>query len=188
MYKTTPHISPWRFWSFYAVLLVCIVGFAVQLVRLQVLDYDVYAAQALDNRQDIVNIPAQRGVIFDRNRVVLARNIPSFNVAITPADLPEDDVRLQAIYHRISFLTGVPITTPPLDAGNASSNRPGEDDPPPVMGVDGVAWRCHCSRIAEELLPPGSHQHWCPVAIDDLDLSVLTLDLPDRFHLLVITY
>ena len=131
MYKTTPHISPWRLWSFYAVLLVCIVGFAVRLVRLQVLDYDVYTAQALDNRQDIVNIPAQRGVIFDRNRVVLARNVPSFNVAITPADLPEDDVRLQAIYHRISFLTGVPITTPPLDAGNASSNRPGEDAPPP---------------------------------------------------------
>lgn len=133
MYNSAPYISPWRLWSFYAALLAALVVFANKLIRLQVVEYGGYAEQALDNRQDIVNLPAQRGVIYDRNGIALARNIPSFNVVITPANLPEDDVRLQAIYQRISELTGVPISTPPLDAGNASSNRPGEDAPPPGL-------------------------------------------------------
>ncbi|MEE3228259.1 MAG: penicillin-binding transpeptidase domain-containing protein, partial [Chloroflexota bacterium] len=50
---------------------------------------------------------------------------------ITPAELPEDDLRLQEIYQRIATITGAPINTPPLDAGNASSNRIGEEAPPP---------------------------------------------------------
>lgn len=127
----TPHISAWRLRVFHLAIVVSVVIITIQLIRLQVVDYKVYAAQALDNRQDIVNLPANRGVIYDRNGVVLARNVPSFNVVITPADLPDDDVRLQEIYQRIAELTGVPITTPPLDAGDASGNRPGEDKPPP---------------------------------------------------------
>ena len=138
MYNSASHISPGRLWSFYSAILAAIVIFTIQLIRLQVVDYEGWEAQAVDNRQDIVNLPAQRGVIYDRNGVVLARNVPSFNVAITPANLPDDHVRLQAIYQRISELTGVPITTPPLDAGNASSNRPGEDAPPP--GVADVVY------------------------------------------------
>ena len=102
MYNSASHISPGRLWSFYSAILAAIVIFTIQLIRLQVVDYEGWEAQAVDNRQDIVNLPAQRGVIYDRNGVVLARNVPSFNVAITPANLPDDHVRLQAIYQRIS--------------------------------------------------------------------------------------
>jgi penicillin-binding protein 2 len=37
-----------------------------------------------------VDVAAPRGVIYDRNGVILARNRPSFTVALVPADLPGD--------------------------------------------------------------------------------------------------
>jgi penicillin-binding protein 2 len=39
----------------------------------------------------------------------LARNIPSYNVVITPAYLPDDEGEVQNIYRAISDLTGVPV-------------------------------------------------------------------------------
>jgi len=92
-----------------AVILLVFLGFVVQLFRLQILDYELYLAQADDNRFDIVNIPAARGVIYDRNDFQLVRNIPSYNITITPALLPDSQAEVQAIYQRLSELTGVPI-------------------------------------------------------------------------------
>ena len=53
---------------------------------------------------------APRGVIFDRNGEPLAINQPSFDVTITPAFLPDDEAERQAVYERLSLLTGVPVT------------------------------------------------------------------------------
>ncbi len=110
---------------------ISIIAFTGQLLRLQVIEHEEFTALAVENRQARINAPAQRGVIYDRNGVILGHNIPSYDVIITPAELPEDDLRLQEIYQRIATITGAPINTPPLDAGNASSNRIGEDAPPP---------------------------------------------------------
>lgn len=67
-------------------------------------------AQADENRFSILRANAPRGVIVDRNGEPLAINLPSFNVTITPAFLPNDEEELQAIYERLSLLTGVPVT------------------------------------------------------------------------------
>ncbi len=68
------------------------------------------AAQAADNQFATLRTSAPRGVIFDRNGEPLALNQPSFNVTITPAFLPDDEDELQAVYERLSLLTGVPVT------------------------------------------------------------------------------
>ncbi|MCA9953859.1 MAG: hypothetical protein KC434_04015 [Anaerolineales bacterium] len=67
-------------------------------------------AQAQENQFAILRNDAPRGVIFDRDGDPLAINIPSFNVTITPTFLPDDEAELQAIYERLSLLTGVPVT------------------------------------------------------------------------------
>ena len=130
------HIDKGRLAGFYVLIGVVLIVFVARLIQLQVIDSDELAAVAIENREAEVNLPAPRGVIFDRNGVILARNIPSFNVSITPSQLPDDDVRLQEIYRRISELTNVPINTPPLDAGNATGNRLGDDSPLP--GIENV--------------------------------------------------
>ncbi len=119
--------------AFYALILLGVIAIVSQLVRLQVVEHVELSELAIENRQSRVSEPAPRGVIFDRNGVILAHNLPSFNVTITPADLPDDDVRLQEIYQHLSTVTGTPISTPPLDAGSASVNRLGEDAPPPGL-------------------------------------------------------
>ena len=67
-------------------------------------------ALAQENQFAILRNDAPRGVIFDRDGDPLAINLPSFNVTITPTFLPDDERELQAIYERLSLLTGVPVT------------------------------------------------------------------------------
>jgi penicillin-binding protein 2 len=115
-----------RFVPFYIVLVVAIAGLTSRLFYLQILRGKEYEEAAKENRISFVNIPAPRGVIYDRNGVQLVKNIPEFNVTLTPAYLPSDTIRLQELYQYISQLTGVPVRTPPLEAGAAG----GDTQPP----------------------------------------------------------
>ncbi|MGD8865653.1 MAG: penicillin-binding transpeptidase domain-containing protein, partial [Anaerolineales bacterium] len=102
-------IPQFRLRLLYAVIIIMLLIFTGRLFFLQVIEHDTYIAQARDNRLDEVSIPAPRGVIYDRNNYQLVRNIPSFRVTITPALLPDSQAEIEAIYRRISELTGVPI-------------------------------------------------------------------------------
>ncbi len=124
---TKQPIDPYRMLPFYGLLVAAIIVFAARLVYLQGVKGADYIAAAQENREQLVNLPAPRGIIYDRNGVQLVRNVPSFNVTITPAYVPDDEIRLQELYRYISQLTGVPILTPPLDTGT----RCGLTDTPP---------------------------------------------------------
>ncbi len=65
---------------------------------------------AQENQFANLRSDAPRGVIFDREGDPLAVNLPSFNVTITPAFLPDEEDEQRAVFERLSFLTGVPVT------------------------------------------------------------------------------
>jgi penicillin-binding protein 2 len=69
-------------------LLAGILG--ARLFMLQVAGTERFARLSEANRTVDEAVPSTRGVIYDRNGVVLAVNIPSYTVKIRPADLPED--------------------------------------------------------------------------------------------------
>jgi penicillin-binding protein 2 len=48
-------------------------------------------------------------VIYDRNGYQLVRNVPVYNVVVTPANLPDSPAEVEAIFQRLSDLTGVPV-------------------------------------------------------------------------------
>lgn len=52
-------------------------------------EHDRYLAKAEDNRVSLVPIPPERGVITDRNGIVLARNYSAFSLEITPSKLTD---------------------------------------------------------------------------------------------------
>ena len=108
----TLHIPHWRLRATYLVLLGALVLFFFRLYQLQVLDFNTYLADANENRFRNVSVPAPRGVIYDRNGSQLVRNIPSYNVVITPAGLPDSAAEVQSIFLRLSELTGVPVDQP----------------------------------------------------------------------------
>jgi penicillin-binding protein 2 len=93
----------------YAAMVLILVLFIGRLFMLQILEGAFYQDLADKNRFITVSIPAPRGIIYDRNGFQLVRNVPSFNVMITPALLPDSDAEIEAIYRRLSELTGIPI-------------------------------------------------------------------------------
>jgi len=68
-----------------------------------------WIAVADENSSREINTPAMRGNFVDRNGVILARNVASYNVVITAADLPDDPGAVQEIFRELSVLVGVPV-------------------------------------------------------------------------------
>lgn len=102
-------LKPWRIVAFMVALGLVFLIFAVRLLSLQVLQADNWVAKAEDNSTKEFNLSSLRGIILDRNNVVLARNVPSYNVVITAANLPDDEGALQEIFREMSSLIGIPV-------------------------------------------------------------------------------
>lgn len=70
-----------------AVVLVCFSLLIARFVWLQIVRHSVYAAQAEENRISVVPIVPNRGLILDRNGIVLARNYSAYTLEITPSKI-----------------------------------------------------------------------------------------------------
>ena len=66
-------------------VVVCFVLIAARLVYLQVLRHDDLLEQAENNRTAIVPIVPNRGLILDRNGIVLASNYSAYTLEVTPS-------------------------------------------------------------------------------------------------------
>lgn len=80
-----------------AILVAIIfVVLAVRLWYLQVLTGDDFTRSAKATQTREVKIPAQRGVIYDRNDEVMANNVPGLNITVIPSSIPRDKVEEMA--------------------------------------------------------------------------------------------
>src|ERR687885_11056 len=73
--------------TFASILFVVLI---FKLWQLQVLASDDYQTSAEATQTRSVKVPAQRGVIYDRNGEVLANNKSAFNVTVVPNDISRD--------------------------------------------------------------------------------------------------
>lgn len=79
-----------------AVVALLIIGMALallagRLVYLQVISHDLFTTLSQNNRVKIEPVAPTRGLIYDRKHRILAENIPSFSLEVTPervSDLP----------------------------------------------------------------------------------------------------
>ncbi|MDZ7809062.1 MAG: hypothetical protein U5L11_01600 [Arhodomonas sp.] len=69
-----------------AIALAVIAG---RLWWLQVEGYQHYATLSQENRVRVVGIPPTRGLIYDRNGVLLAENVPTYRLVVTPEQVPD---------------------------------------------------------------------------------------------------
>ena len=63
------------------MLLVCVL--IARLYYLQIIQYDYHSTLSENNRVHVQPIPPTRGLIFDRNGVIVADNRPSFSLSMT---------------------------------------------------------------------------------------------------------
>jgi len=99
--------------------------FSQRLWHLQFVQGEYYRDRASVQSTRPVNIPAPRGIVYDRSGTPLVRNVPSFDVTVVPAYLPDDEDEADAVLIRLAMLLGVPYTT----AGAGS----GEEEPLPGL-------------------------------------------------------
>ncbi|QRQ87324.1 penicillin-binding protein 2 [Cupriavidus oxalaticus] len=75
-----------------AAALFAVICFGLLFARflwLQWYKHDQYSAQAEDNRISVAPIEPNRGIIMDRNGIVLARNYSAYTLEITPSKLTD---------------------------------------------------------------------------------------------------
>jgi penicillin-binding protein 2 len=103
-------IQSGRILSFAGVVGLFFLLFLVRLFTIQVINGDTWVAQALNNRLREISLAPTRGVIFDRNGIVLARNVASYNVVVTAANLPDDEGAIQNIIRSLAQYIDVPVS------------------------------------------------------------------------------
>jgi penicillin-binding protein 2 len=68
-----------------------------RLLYLQVLAHEHFTTLSEDNRVKLQPIPPNRGLIFDRNGILLAENLPSYRLEITPEQIDDMGATLDAL-------------------------------------------------------------------------------------------
>ena len=124
----------WRLATIYITVVLAFTALLFRLVNLQVVEGSAWNASAVDNYTNEVSVPAPRGIIYDRNGYILARNIASYNIVITPANLPDDDSDIQRIYNELSALIDVPVGGPVTDESLANAKLFAACVPGPGIG------------------------------------------------------
>jgi penicillin-binding protein 2 len=85
---------------FAGLLIGALVG---RLIYLQVVAHEHFITLSDDNRIKILPLPPNRGLIFDRNGLILADNLPSYRLEITPEQVRD----IQGTLDRLAQLVNI---------------------------------------------------------------------------------
>ncbi len=85
----------------FTLLLLLIV--VARLVYLQIFSHEHFATLANENRINIIAIPPTRGLIYDRNGVLLAQNLPSFSLEIIPEQIKDMETTLSELQNLVAL-------------------------------------------------------------------------------------
>ncbi len=96
-----------RWLLFVTVAAFSILGFRIGY--LQVAKGDEYRSAAEENRIRIYDIKAPRGILYDKNGAVLARNIPNFTMNIIPGDLPANSTERIKLFWPFAQVLGISV-------------------------------------------------------------------------------
>jgi penicillin-binding protein 2 len=118
-----------------ALIVVVIAVLIGRLWQLQMVAGEQYRLLSDRNRLREVDVPAPRGVIYDRDGQILARNRPSFSVVLVPGDLPQgkegdpEGAAAAAVVDRLLEILNrpapeQPITPEPTPNAAADPNQP----------------------------------------------------------------
>ena len=92
--------------QYYLAVLVTICLISILVIRffqLQVLDYDQYSKKANTNRIRKVTTSAPRGLILDRNGVILVDNLPTYILNAVPGELNHKEETFELISRIVNY-------------------------------------------------------------------------------------
>ena len=86
-------------------VVICFGLLVTRYLTLQIVRHDNYAARADENRISLVPIAPNRGIVTDRNGIVLARNYSAYTLEITPSKVANVDATIDALADVITIET-----------------------------------------------------------------------------------
>ncbi len=81
----------------FVIVVVLFLAIVIRLIDLQVTNHDHYTTLSNANRITITPITPTRGLIFDRNGMLLAQNLPSFSLDIIPERTEDLEQTIKAL-------------------------------------------------------------------------------------------
>lgn len=80
-----------------AIILLLVAGLVLRLVQLQVVDHQRFSELSQGNRLHIEPLAPTRGLIYDRNGLVVAENLPTWQLVATPEQIEDLPATLEAL-------------------------------------------------------------------------------------------
>ncbi len=71
------------------IVTICLGLLVLQLMKLQIEGHEHYKTLSRDNRVKLVPLPPVRGLIYDRNGVIVAQNLPTYSLDVTPEQVKD---------------------------------------------------------------------------------------------------
>ena len=81
----------------FVLIMLALLVLASRFFWLQVVQHDEYAARSTQNRVRLRRLPPPRGLIYDRNGVLLADNVPAFRLDVVPDRVKDMDRMLKQL-------------------------------------------------------------------------------------------
>jgi penicillin-binding protein 2 len=81
----------------FALILGCLLVLGARFFWLQVLHHDEFSTRSQQNRVHVRRLPPARGLIYDRNGVLLADNVPAFRLEVVPERVDDMDAMLKRL-------------------------------------------------------------------------------------------
>ena len=112
-------------------VLVCFSILLLRFIWLQVFTHHRHSVAAENNRIALVPVPANRGLITDRNGIVIARNYSAYTLEVTPSQV---ETNLNDLLDELSSVVDIQ----PKDRRNflKLANESKTFDSPGVVGVN----------------------------------------------------
>ncbi len=85
------------------LIMLALLGLSARLVQLQVIEHQHFTTLSKDNRIKLITLAPTRGLIFDRNGVLLAQNRPAYNLELVPEQVKDIDATLERLSHYITL-------------------------------------------------------------------------------------
>lgn len=87
-------------------VLILLLILLLRLAELQLLRHERFTTMSMDNRVRVEPIPPTRGLIYDRNGVLLAQNLPTYSLEITPEQVKDLDQTLTQLGEMLEINPG----------------------------------------------------------------------------------
>jgi len=125
------------------------IALTVQLWRLQIVQGDDFRWQANNNRFRVLSQEAPRGVIYDRQGRILARNRPRYQVVVIPEDLPREEMEQTKVLRRLKYLLETMPTAEETARTPGKATAASAATPTPWPGFSLVAIQAKIAEAAQ---------------------------------------